>query len=180
MQQLADLRTTVRISHHYAAPPARVFDAWLAPQIAGLWLFATASRPMVKVDIDARAGGTFCLVERRAGAVIEHRGRYVEIARPQRLMFVLHSPDCAPKEVPLGGAPKEVPLGGAPKEVPLEGVPYATRVTTELKPSDTGCTLQLMHDGLSPQDAPRMEARWDGMFYGLESILALRRAKKTI
>lgn len=30
MQQVADSRTTVRISHHYAASLARVFDAWLA------------------------------------------------------------------------------------------------------------------------------------------------------
>ena len=44
MPQLADSRTTVHISHHYAASPARVFDAWLTPQQAGLWLFATAAR----------------------------------------------------------------------------------------------------------------------------------------
>jgi uncharacterized protein YndB with AHSA1/START domain len=105
MQQLADACTAVTVTHQYAASPARVFDAWLSPQLAGSWLFATASRPMVRVDIDARAGGAFCFVERRAGAIIEHRGHYDEITRPQRLVFVLYSPDCAPKEVPLGGAP---------------------------------------------------------------------------
>lgn len=163
MQQVADLRSTVRIRHHYAASPARVFDAWLVPQLAGLWLFATASRPMVKADIDARAGGTFCFVERRAGAVIEHRGHYVEILRPQRLVFGLLSPDCAP---------------------------HATRVTVGFTAHNRGCTLELVHDGLLAADqamspkgtsfgAPpkrtsfgaRVEARWTGMLYGLGVVL---------
>lgn len=145
MQQPADPRTTVRITHHYAASPARVFDAWLAPQLAGLWLFATASRPMIKVNIDARAGGAFRLVERRAGTVIEHRGRYDEILRPQRLVFRLHSKDCAP---------------------------HATRVTAVFTPQGSTCMLELMHDGLPADQAAHIEARWEGMFYGLGSVLA--------
>ena len=178
MQQLADSRTTVRISHHYAASPARVFDAWLTPQLAGLWLFATASRPMVNVVIDARVGGTFCFVERRAGTLIEHRGHYVEITRPQRLVLMLRSPDCAPKEVLLGGAARcaTSPLGG--KEVPLGGAPYATRVTTELTPHNTGCALELIHDGLPADRAMRVEARWTGMLYGLGVVLARQDAGK--
>lgn len=154
MHQLADTRSTVRIRHHYAASPARVFDAWLAPQLAGLWLFATASRPMVNVVIDARAGGAFCFVERRAGTIIEHRGHFDEIVRPQRLVLLLQSPDCAPKQVPSGGAP------------------HATQVTAEFARCDTGCELRLMHDGLPAYHAPHMEARWTGMLYGLGVVLA--------
>ena len=154
MQQLANSRSTLRVTHCYAASPARVFDAWLTPQLAGLWLFATASRPMLHVAIDARAGGAFCLVERRAGSLIEHRGHYGEIARPQRLVFALHSPDCAPKEVPLGGAP------------------HLTQVTAEFARCDTGCELCLMHDGLPADRAGHIEARWTGMLYGLGVVLA--------
>jgi uncharacterized protein YndB with AHSA1/START domain len=170
MQQLADARTAVHIRHHYAAPPARVFDAWLAPQLAGLWLFATASRPMVKVAIDARSGGAFCFVERRAGALIEHRGRYVEILRPRRLVLTLHSPDCAPKEVPLGGAP------------------HATQVTVEFTAQGAGCELDLMHHGLPVDQARGVAAsgetsfgvRWEGMLYGLGVVLARQHHDKTI
>lgn len=162
MQQLTDVRTSVRIRHQYAASPARVFDAWLTPQIAGQWLFATASRPMVDVRIDARSGGTFCFVERRAGTIIEHRGLYDEIARPQRLVFVLHSPDCAPKEVPLGGAQQ------------------ATRVTVGFTHCDGGCELQLMHDGLSAHQAAGIETRWAGMLYGLGVVLARHDTEKSI
>lgn len=98
MQQLADTRTTVHITHHYAASSARVFDAWLTPQLAGLWLFATASRPMMNVSIDARTGGTFCFVERWAGTVIQHRGKYLEITRPRCLTFTLASGDGLPDD----------------------------------------------------------------------------------
>lgn len=172
MQQLADTRSALHITHHYAASPARVFDAWLTPQVAGLWLFATASRPMVNVVIDARAGGAFCFVERRAGAVIEHRGQYIEIASPQRLVFMLRSPDCAPKEVLLGGAARcaASPLGV--KEAPLGGASHATRVTAKFTTCGTGCELRLAHDGLSAEGAARMEARWTGMLYGLGVVLA--------
>jgi len=148
------LSGNIRVSHRYPAPPAHVFDAWLDPSVARLWLFATASRPMVNVAIDARSGGAFCFVERRAGAVIEHRGRYIEISRPQRLVLLLQSPDCAPKEVPLGGAP------------------HVTQVTAEFARCGTGCELRLMHDGLTADHAAHMETRWTGMLYGLGVVLA--------
>lgn len=153
MQQLAAARSTLHITHHYAASPVRVFDAWLAPQLAGLWLFATASRPMVNATIDARNGGSFSFVEYRAGTRIEHRGHYVEILRPQHLVFMLHSADCA-----------------------AEG----TRVSVSLRPLRKGCELQLHHDELPAARAAHVQARWEGMFYGLESVLAQSHAGETI
>lgn len=144
MHQLADTRSTVRITRHYAASPVSVFDAWLAPQLAGLWFFATASRPMVSATIDARRGGSFSFVEHRAGTTIEHRGHYVEILRPQHLVFILRSTDCAAED---------------------------TRVSVSLSPLHNGCELQLQHDGLPAARAGHVQARWEGMFYGLELVL---------
>src|SRR5258708_6816799 len=46
----------IRVARRYAASSARVFDAWLDPEFAGRWLFATASRPLAHVAIDARFG----------------------------------------------------------------------------------------------------------------------------
>lgn len=95
--------------------------------------------------VDARAGGTFCFTERRAGATLEHCGRYIEIMRPQRMTFTLRSPDCAAHD---------------------------TRVSITLLPAPTGCELRLTHDGVPVEHADRMTARWTGMFYGLGEILA--------
>lgn len=79
----------VRIARHLSAAPERVFDAWLDPVKAGRWLFATPSGRMVRVEIDARIGGSFILVDRRDGEEVEHTGEYLEIDRPRRLSFTL-------------------------------------------------------------------------------------------
>ncbi|MGP1609769.1 MAG: SRPBCC family protein, partial [Burkholderiales bacterium] len=117
----------------------------LTPQLAGLWLFATASRPMMNVSIDARTGGTFCFVERWAGTVIQHRGKYLEITRPRCLVFTLASGD---------------------------GLPDDTRVSIGIAALRAGCELQLTHDHLPAAHADRMAARWTGILYGLGRTLA--------
>ena len=66
-RSIAQRPTAIRITRRFAAPAADVFDAWLDPEIAGQWLFATASRPMTHVEIDARVEGAFRFAEQRDG-----------------------------------------------------------------------------------------------------------------
>jgi uncharacterized protein YndB with AHSA1/START domain len=131
----------IRVRHRYTVPPERVFDAWLDPGIAGKWLFATASRPMTHVRIDARVPGSFHFAERRNGARVEHSGEYVEIVPPRRLGFTLG----------------------------LEGV--ITRVTVEIAPRKGGCELALTHADVPAERAEHTEARWSGILYGLGVML---------
>jgi uncharacterized protein YndB with AHSA1/START domain len=133
----------IRVSQRFDASPERVFDAWLDPEIAGRWLFATASRPMTSVTIDARAGGAFRLVDRNDGGHIEHTGVYLEIVRPWRLAFTVSTND---------------------------GLHAMTRVFAEIVRSRArkgGCELTLVHERVPGQFADRVEARWAGMLYGL-------------
>lgn len=150
VHDMTDTGVTVHITHRYAAPPARVFDAWLTPSLASRWLFATASRPMIGAAMDVRNGGRFHLVERRAGARIIHRGRYLEVLRPRRLGFELHSPDV--------------------------GVDR-TRVLAEFLAFDQGCELRLTHHQLAAHCAAGVEARWTGMLYGLAQLLTRDRTE---
>ena len=130
---------TIRTAHRFRAPARRVFDAWLDPAIARQWLFATATRPLAQVEIDASVTGSFRFVERLHGTTIEHRGRYVEIL-PHRLAFTLS----------------------------VENHPDAVaRVTVAIAPTRTGCTLTLTHEGVPPDCAEHTRARWTGMLYGL-------------
>jgi uncharacterized protein YndB with AHSA1/START domain len=114
----------VRVSHRFSASAERVFDAWLDPQKACKFLFATATGQMVKTEIDARVGGGFIIVDRRDGEDVEHIGTYEQIERPRRLVFRLSVPKYSEDE---------------------------SRVTIEISPLESGCTLTLTHE---------MRARW--------------------
>ena len=54
----------LRVIRRYGVPPPLVFDAWLDPVVARLWLFATASRPLEHVSIDPHVNGSFRFVDR--------------------------------------------------------------------------------------------------------------------
>ena len=138
-------RATIRVACRLGISPERLFDAWLAPEVAGKWLFASASRPLAHAEIDARVAGGFRFVESRDDATIEHTGKYLEVARPRRLVFALH-------------AGSQLPVG--------------TRVTVEIVPAARHSHVTVIHENLPADAANRMECRWTGMLYGLGATLA--------
>lgn len=134
----------VGVTQRFDAPPEHVFDAWLDPAIAGRWLFATASRPMSQVKIDARPGGSFRFADGVNGDDVTRSGQYVEIAPPRRLVFTLS-------------------MENRPK--------FVTRVIAEIVPLKSGCELRLAHENVPRDHARHIEGRWAGMLYGLATIL---------
>ncbi len=143
-----DETTLVRVVRRFDAAPERVFDAWLDPATAGRWLFATPAGRMQRVEIDARVGGRYAIVERRAEGDAGHFGEYLEIDRPRRLVFTLGMAD-----------------GGAQP---------ADRITVEIAPVDGGCELTLTH-AMAPEYAEyagRAESGWGDVLAALARQLA--------
>jgi uncharacterized protein YndB with AHSA1/START domain len=141
-------RAAVRVARRFEASPERVFDAWLDPGGAGKWLFATPDGQMVRVEIDARVGGRFVFVDRRAGEDVEHTGEYLEIDRPRRLVFDFKVPRFSDE---------------------------ATRIQVELVPAASGpesTLLELVHEGVFSEYAARTEEGWKGILEGLDRTLA--------
>jgi len=126
-------RRTVRVTHRFSVSAERIFDAWLDPAKAGRFLFATPQGRMVRAEIDARVGGSFIFTDRRDGEDIEHKGQYLEIERPRRLIFAFAVPKFSAE---------------------------ATRVTIDISPEAGGCELTLTHEGVLPDYAERTDGGW--------------------
>jgi len=139
-----DQRVTVRVTRRFTASAERVFDAWFDANKVCKWLFATKTGQVVRVEIDARVGGAFLIVDRRDGEDIEHVGEYQEIDRPRRLVFTLRVPKFSQEN---------------------------TRVTVDIAPVGSGCELTLTHEGVLPEYASRTEAVWNGILDGLAETL---------
>ena len=82
---------SVRVSRLLSAAPERVFDAWLNADDARAFLFSArgARAGAISVELDARVGGRFALALRCEGGDLEYSGEYLEIDRPNRLVFSL-------------------------------------------------------------------------------------------
>jgi len=86
----------VSVSHRYSAPAERVFDAWLTPWQASRFLFRSRTGTVMQCELQPVVGGGFTVTERRNASEgdesvfdVVHRGRYVEITPPRRLVFDL-------------------------------------------------------------------------------------------
>jgi uncharacterized protein YndB with AHSA1/START domain len=139
-----DPRAVVRVDHHFDSAIEQVFDAWLDPSQARKFLFATPTGEMVRVEIDARVGGRFCLVDRRDGEDIEHVGEYLDIARPRRLVFSF--------------------------AVPRFSAEF-TRVVLDFEAAQNGCDLRLTHTGVLPEYADGTARGWTGILEGLAATI---------
>ena len=140
------------VAHTYAAPPEQVFDAWLNPAIARLFLFATPTGEMIRYEVDARVGGRFTFVDRRPdmGDVL-HTGEYLEIDRPRRLAFTFGVPQFNPDMT----------------TVELDFAPAAAG----------GCQLTLTQRDVPAEWAERSQEGWTKIIASLDGALTGRKAQ---
>lgn len=133
---------TVTVRRHFNSPAEVVFDAWLDPKTAGKFLFRTPTGVMKKVEIDARVGGKFCIVEIRDGLDAEHIGEYLAVERPHQLCFS------------------------------FGGNPFPTsKVTITIQTQQNGSELTLTHEAVWQDYEQKVIQGWSSILEGLSNIL---------
>ena len=135
------------VTRRFKASAERVFDAWTNAEHVRKWLFATPGGEMLRVEVDARAGGRFVVVEKRGDMEAYHAGEYFEIDRPRRLVFSFGID---------------------------EALTDAGLVQVEIKALDNGCELtltQTMHPKFA-EYAERTQQGWTTLLRKLDQLLS--------
>jgi uncharacterized protein YndB with AHSA1/START domain len=78
---------SVDINKIIHAPIEKVFDAWLNPKILSKFMKGIPDKTDTDVEIDPREGGRFTYVMHVGDDKIAHTGKFVEINRPDKLVF---------------------------------------------------------------------------------------------
>lgn len=150
----------VQVTHRYNVPAERVFDAWLTPSLASRFLFATRTGNILRCEIEPEVGGSFTVTDRRPHSDgdesvfdAEHRGTYLVIDRPRRLVFDFSVP----------------PYTDQPSRVAIDIVAQGTG----------SCELTLSHDMGESHYAHQFEEQtrsgWTKMLATLDKELFTRR-----
>jgi len=82
---------SVNINKIIHAPIENVFDAWLNPKMLSKFMRGLPDMAETDVEIDAREGGHFTFMMNLGDERILHTGRYLEIIRPDKLVFTWES-----------------------------------------------------------------------------------------
>lgn len=82
---MTDLKVNVEKIIH--APIEKVFDAWLDPKIMSKFMMGMPEMPESDVENDPREGGSFTIIMHYRGEKLPHTGEYLEISRPDKLVF---------------------------------------------------------------------------------------------
>ena len=79
----------ITVTHRFDVPAERVFDSWLDAALIGRWMFGPTVREerIVRLSLDPKVGGRFSFVVDRQGQQVDHVGEYLEVDRPNRLVF---------------------------------------------------------------------------------------------
>jgi uncharacterized protein YndB with AHSA1/START domain len=144
-----------RVTYKFRASPERVFDAWLDPETARIWMsMPAAGMPAFnirRVEIDPRVGGKFTFSDQREDGEAVHWGYYRVINRPTELSFTWFTSEEEEEE-------------------------NTSVVTMTIDRTDDGCVVQLVHsmDARWAEWIKQTERGWTVMLTKIEGALKLQ------
>ena len=141
-----------KVSHRFKATAERVYDAWLDPKQARVWMAAALKSfglagDIQRIEIDAKVGGKFFFSDMRDGTEARHWGTYLELDRPTKIVFtwiVDESEEANP-----------------------------SKVTLTIQPEADGCVATIVHemDQKWIDYVARTESGWAGMLQQVDNML---------
>ena len=82
-----EVREVLRIKRIFSAPRERVFDAWIKAEMLARW-FGPEGFSVVHVEAHPYVGGSYNIeICSPDGQLIRHFGDYIEVSRPDKLIF---------------------------------------------------------------------------------------------
>jgi len=141
----------LQLSHRFAAPRERVFDAWTNPEVLREWWAAAPNMEPGDAQVDLREGGRYRLSMRTAaGEEYVVGGEYTEVRRPERLAYTWS----------WEGDPEQM-AGSA-----------ETLVEVDFVEDGDGSEVNLTHRGFANAEIREQHAQgWRGCFANLERYL---------
>ena len=83
---------TLSVSKTINAPIEKVFDAWLDPEMLTKFILPMPGMPEPEVENVPEQGGSFTIVMHVGENKVPHTGEYLEVSRPNKLVFSWASP----------------------------------------------------------------------------------------
>ena len=137
---------SLTVNRNFPAGRDAVFDAWTRAEVLTRWFSPSADFRVVVLELDVRVGGKYRIEMHEADGVHTAYGEYVEISRPDRLIFTWaweHSDDGA-----------------------------QMLVTVELTEHPDGTALTLLHEKLPSETSRDLHNEgWDGCLSRLATAL---------
>jgi uncharacterized protein YndB with AHSA1/START domain len=95
-------KPSLTLNREYAAPPAKVWQAWTDATILKQWWATSAGERTSLAELDVRVGGRYRICFGGAdGNQHECAGVYQEVAKPKKLVFTWSWPRTTPERVSL-------------------------------------------------------------------------------
>ncbi|MEO8244009.1 MAG: SRPBCC domain-containing protein [bacterium] len=85
---------TLTLQRHIAAPPAKVYAAWLDPKTLMRFMANCKGMKLAYAETDPRVGGTFRIDLDNEGHVVQHTGTYLALKPHSEIAFTWVSPYC--------------------------------------------------------------------------------------